>query len=249
MAQWLDAHVVKRVNWNDHLFSLQFHCEGPTDFVAGQFTKLGIEQADGKVLSRPYSLVNAPHDQYLEVLAVPVEEGKLSPKLHLLDEGDPLKIMMPATGFLTLQEVPEASVLWMFATGTGVGPFLSMLATDEPWQRFEHVVLVYAARQIADLAYMEMIQKWLNQYPNQFSFVPIISRESFPQGLRGRIPQLLEQKRIQKYCQKPLSHENSHVMMCGNPDMIKETTDILADMGLRKHMRRDPGHITMERYW
>ena len=249
MAQWLDAHVVKRVNWNDHLFSLQFRCEGSLEFIAGQFTKLGIMQDDGKILSRPYSLVNAPQHDLLEVIAVPVEEGMLSPKLHLLQEGDPLKVMMPATGFLTLQEIPDARSLWMLATGTGVGPFLSMLGTDEPWQRFEQIVLVYAARYVHDLAYMENIERWQEQYPGRFKFVPIVSREAFPQGLRGRIPGLIEQKRIQKYCQTMLTPEDSHVMMCGNPEMIKETTDVLTDMGLRKHLRRDPGHITMERYW
>ena len=38
-------------------------------------------------------------------------------------------------------------------------------------------------------------------------------------------------------------------MKCGNPDMVKDTVEILATRGLKKHRRRDPGNITVEAYW
>jgi ferredoxin--NADP+ reductase len=38
-------------------------------------------------------------------------------------------------------------------------------------------------------------------------------------------------------------------MLCGNPDMIKETVETLENKGLKKHLRRSPGQISMERYW
>ncbi len=107
MAQWLDATVVSRTDWNDHLFSLRFSCADFPQFKAGQFTKVGVEQ-DDKILSRPYSLVSGPDDKELEIIAVPVEDGLLSPKLHKLQIDDSLKIMSPATGFLILDEVPKS---------------------------------------------------------------------------------------------------------------------------------------------
>jgi ferredoxin/flavodoxin---NADP+ reductase len=248
MAQWLDAKVAGRTDWNDHLFSLQFECADFPSFKAGQFTKIGVER-DGKILSRPYSLVNGPDSQYLEIIAVPVAEGLLSPKLHQLQVGDELKVMAPATGFLILDEVPVSQDLWLLATGTGVGPFLSILQTEQAWQRYQHIVLVYGARFNQDLAYLPLITRWQAQYPERFHFVPVVSRESTNGQLQGRIPPLLESQRIQQQINLSITAQNSQVMLCGNPDMINDSMNVLTAMGLSKHLRRSPGQISMERYW
>lgn len=248
MAQWLDATIVKRIDWNDHLFSLVCSCAGFPGFTPGQFTKFGVVR-DGKVISRPYSLVNSNDNPELEIIAVPVEEGVLSPKLHTMQPGDEIKVMAPATGFLVLDEVPDSQNLWMLATGTGVGPFLSILAGAEAWQRFEQITLVYAVRHANDLAYLDDIQRWLHAYPQRFSFIPIVSREQTPGTLQGRIPALLQSGQIQQQSLQSLQCADSQVMLCGNPDMITRVLEVLTTMGLKKHLRRSPGQISMERYW
>jgi ferredoxin--NADP+ reductase len=248
MAQWLDAKVVSRTDWNDHLFSLRFSCADFPKFKAGQFTKLGIEQ-DGKILSRPYSLVSGPDDNGLEIIAVPVEDGLLSPKLHTLKIGDTLKIMSPATGFLILDEVLKSRDLWLMATGTGVGPFLSILATEQVWQNYENIILVYGARYEQDLAYIPLIESWSEQYASKFHFVPIVSREHKADRLHGRIPTLLKTLSIQQQVGLDIHASHSQVMLCGNPAMIEEATQTLVELGLSKHLRRSPGQISLERYW
>ncbi|MGO4891343.1 ferredoxin--NADP reductase [Flavobacterium sp. W21_SRS_FM6] len=249
MAQWLDATVVKRIDWNDHLFSLRFSCDDFPNFKAGQFTKVGLLQDDGKIISRPYSLVNAPQDSELEIIAVPVEGGLLSPKLHELQVGDVLKVMAPPTGFLILDEVPQSRDLWLIATGTGVGPFLSILATQQVWATYHNIVLVYGARLQQDLAYLPLIKGWEEQYAGRFHFVPVVSREQGEDSLRGRIPALLKSGTIQSQVGLALTAQDSQVMLCGNPQMIEETVNLLTEMGLTKHLRRSPGQISMERYW
>ena len=248
MAKWLDAKVESKTEWNDHLFSLRFSCRNYPSFKAGQFTKFGIEQA-GKVVSRPYSLVNNPHDNALEIIAVPVEDGVLSPKLHALKVGDEVKVMAPATGFLVLDEVPKSRDLWLIATGTGVGPFLSILATEQPWNTSQNLVLVYGARYAQDLAYSELIDSWNKEYPSRFHYVPVVSREEQDKTLTGRIPTLLTSGGIQQQVGLDLHPDNSQVMLCGNPNMIEDTNQVLASFGLSKHLRRNPGQISMERYW
>jgi ferredoxin/flavodoxin---NADP+ reductase len=249
VAQWLNATVVNRINWNDHLFSLRFSCADFPEFKAGQFTKIGLMQEDGKIISRPYSLVNAPHDSELEIIAVPVEGGLLSPKLHELQVGDNLQVMAPPTGFLVLDEVPHSRDLWLIATGTGVGPFLSILATKQAWATYQNIVLVYGARWQQDLAYLPLIESWKNHFAKRFHFVPIVSRENDADCLVGRIPALLQNSEIQSKVGFALSASLSQVMLCGNPDMIQDTVSLLTEMGLHKHLRRSPGQISMERYW
>lgn len=248
MAQWLDAKVVNRTDWNDHLFSLRFSCDDFPQFKAGQFTKLGVER-DEKIVSRPYSLVSGPDDNELEIIAVPVEDGLLSPQLHKLQIGDSLKIMSPATGFLVLDEVPKSRDLWLIATGTGVGPFLSILATEQVWQDYENIILVYGARYQHDLAYTSLITVWSEQYPDKFHFVPVVSRENTRDSLQGRIPTLLKTLSIQQQVGLNIHAKYSQVMLCGNPDMIEDATQTLIELGLAKHLRRSPGQISMERYW
>jgi ferredoxin--NADP+ reductase len=248
MAQWLDAKVVSRTDWNDHLFSLRFSCADFPEFKAGQFTKVGVEQ-DDKILSRPYSIVSGPDDNELEIIAVPVKDGLLSPALHKLQIGDSLKIMSPATGFLVLDEVPKSRDLWLMATGTGVGPFLSILATEQVWQSYENIILVYGARYEQDLAYTKLIETWSKQYADKFHFVPVTSRESKDGRLRGHIPVLLKSTSIQQQVGLDLHPAHSQVMLCGNPAMIEDAIQTLIEFGLTKHLRRSPGQISMERYW
>ena len=105
------------------------------------------------MLGRPYSFVNPPgappHEFYFNV----VPDGPLSPRLAVLERGDPVWLLPNANGFFTIGEVPAAEVLWCLSTGTGIGPFLSILRTDEPWEKFGRVVLVHAVR-IADRSHV-----------------------------------------------------------------------------------------------
>ena len=248
MAKWIAARVKSRTDWNDHLFSLAFDCAEFPPFKAGQFTKIGLQQ-DGKIVSRPYSLVNSPAASCLEIIAVPVEGGLLSPKLHDLQVDDDVLIMSPATGFLTLEEVPASDNLWLLATGTGVGPFLSILSGEQVWQRYKHITLVYGMRHSQDLAYGPLIDSFLQNKGGQFNFVPVISREAVTGALPGRIPELLKNGSIQQQVAQTLNAQESQVMLCGNPDMIQDSISVLTELGLQKHLRRSPGQISMERYW
>ncbi|SDJ35658.1 ferredoxin--NADP+ reductase [Ferrimonas sediminum] len=247
MSVWVNGTVVERIDWNDKLFTLKV--EADTDpFVAGQFTKLGLEQ-EGERLQRAYSYVNAPSQQPLEFLAVAVEDGSLSPRLQDLHPGDQLMVAKRATGFMVLDEVPAGRDMWMLATGTAVGPFLSMLRSDDTWEQFETFNLVYAVRELRDMAYLEEIRALEAARPEQFRFVPVVSRESIDGMLQGRIPELISQGKIQEYADTPITPSRSQVMICGNPDMIRDTVAVLEGMKLRKNLRRTPGQITMEKYW
>jgi ferredoxin/flavodoxin---NADP+ reductase len=38
-------------------------------------------------------------------------------------------------------------------------------------------------------------------------------------------------------------------MLCGNPDMVRDATEALKGLGMRKHRRRSAGQITVENFW
>jgi len=246
MANWLEGKIIKNHPWSERLFSLRIDAPLP-DFKAGQFTRVALE-IDGELVARPYSLVNAPHENYLEIYFNIVPEGPLSPRLAALQPGDTIKVAEKASGFLTIDEVPEAKYLWMFATGTGVGPFLSALKTDAPWLRFEKIVLAYSVRTKDELAYSELINDLVTKHGEQLCFVPCVTREKLAEAIQARIPQSLADGTLENRAGIQLAPESSHVMMCGNSDMITAVNELLEKKNMRRHRRREPGHITTEKY-
>ena len=241
MSKWLEGRVLENKHWTDMLFSLRV--EAPRlQFESGQFVRIGIEPG----LVRAFSFVNPPEDPVLEFYGIVVPEGPLSPRLARLRPGDTMAIASNPAGFLVLREVPDAETLWLVSTGTGLAPFLSILRTDAPWRRFRTIVLVHAVRHARELAYQEMIRSI--QKDRALRYVTFVSRESVPGSLAGRIPAALRDGRLEAAAGAKLD-ERSHVMLCGNPQMLKDTTSALAERGLRKHRRRAPGHITVESFW
>lgn len=247
MSKWLEGRVVGQKRWTDRLLSLQV--AAPLGrFEAGQFTKLALD-AGGERLARPYSLVNPPGAEPLEFYYNVLPAGPLSPRLALLRAGDAVFVAPNPAGFLVLAEVPEAQNLWLVSTGTGLGPFLSILRTEAPWQRFKQVILVHATRTAAEQAYGELLAALGAARGAQFRRVAFVSREKAPGALEGRAPAAIRDGRLERAAQAELSAATSHAMLCGNPEMVTDVTAALAERGMRKHRRRAPGHISVETYW
>jgi ferredoxin/flavodoxin---NADP+ reductase len=247
MSRWIEGRVVANRRWTNQLYSLQIDAQiGP--FKAGQFTRLGLD-IDGERVGRPYSFVNAPHECYVEVYSITVPGGALSNRLFELYPGDLIWVAPKGAGFFTLSEVPEGRNLWMLSTGTALGPFLAMLKTDEPWDRFEKIVLAHAVRTAEELTYQDTIRKLLAVNPGQLIYVPFVSREDTEFAVKGRIPQAIEDGRLEERGGAEIRAEDSQVMLCGNPAMVDDTSEVLEARGLKKNKRREKGQITTENYW
>lgn len=247
MAEWIEGKIVANTHWTENLFTLQIEA-GINDFKAGQFTSLALD-IDGERIARPYSFLSSPGQQPLEFFFYTATGGVLSNSLVALEEGSPVWVKNQANGFFVLEEVPTSKELWMLATGTGVAPFLSILGTEEPWQRFDKIILVYAVRTAADLRYQERIAQLSQTHAGKFFYQPFVSRETVPGALAGRIPDALRDGRLADATGLTPTPENSQFMLCGNPDMVKDVTELLKTQGFRKNRRRTPGHITTENYW
>lgn len=245
--RWSEGRVREVYRWTDKLYSLRVDAE-VQPFTAGQFTKLGMVIGD-ELVSRPYSYVNAPDETPLEFYFITVPDGPLTNRMVALMPGDPVEVMSRPSGFLTLDEVPDAAHLWMLSTGTAIGPFLSILKSGRPWQRFEHVVLVHAVRLAAELSFSETIQTLSRTYPERFTYVPVVSRETTDFALQARVPALIEDGRLEDRVGLPIDVVRSQVMICGNPDMVKATSATLLTRGLTRNRRREPGYVTVENYW
>ncbi len=247
MSNWVQGKVVENKHWTDLLYSLRVEAV-INPFIAGQYGRLGLE-IDDQIVGRPYSFVNAPHENLYEFYSITVSEGPLSPRLSELETGDSIWIDKRVNGFFTLNEVPDGRDMWMLATGTALGPFLSILKSDEVWQRFENIILVHAVRYTNELTYQETIKKLSEEFNDRFQIIPFVSREQTDFALTGRIPTAIENGTLEERAGLSLNPDDSQVMMCGNPDMLTDTRNALKQKGLKKNLRRSPGQITTESYW
>jgi ferredoxin/flavodoxin---NADP+ reductase len=247
MTDWRQGVVSRKTQWNETHFSLAIDVDGPA-FTAGQFVRIGLE-GDGEILGRPYSLVNAPGQPRYEIFFNIVPEGPLSSRLAALEAGDPIWMTAKASGLLTVDQVPaDARDLWLLATGTGVGPFLSILQTGQPWDRFDRIVLGYGVRWQRNQAYTDLIADLKRTHEDQFRFVSCITGETAPGCLAGRIPATIASGELEAAVGCDIDPDRSHVMLCGHSGMISDVVELLGARGLRRHRRIEPGHITTEKY-
>ena len=86
-----------------------------------------------------------------------------------------------------LDEIPDCETLWMLATGTAIGPYLSILQYGKDTERFKNIVLVHAARYAADLSYLPQMQELERQYAGKLKIQTVVSRETAAGSLTGRV--------------------------------------------------------------
>lgn len=241
MSAWLETVVAERREWAAGLVTLKLAGELEA-FEAGQWANLSLD-IDGTRERRAYSLASAPCAPP-ELFVALVPGGRFSPRLFELRAGAAISVERKPQGFFTLRWLPEARDLWLVATGTGLAPFVSMLRAGEVFQKFERVVLVHGVREPSHLAYRDELAK------TPTVSVPVVSRDPTAQGvLHGRVTTLLASGELERAAGLTLSPEHSHIMLCGNPEMITEMTTALDARGLRRHRQRRPGHVTVESYW
>ncbi|WP_343183054.1 FAD-binding oxidoreductase [Buchnera aphidicola (Neophyllaphis podocarpi)] len=251
MTNWVKANIIKLNQWNNKLFSIILSAN-INPFIAGQFTKLCINNKKNKdKIQRAYSYVNSPNSKNLEFYIVSIPNGKFTKKLINMNCDDEILISKESSGFFTLNQIPSSNLLWMIATGTGIGPYLSILQYGgKELNKFNKIILIYAVSYFEDISYLNLINKLKTKYKNKLHVEFILSREKKQNILYGHIPQLIEEGFIEDKVENYIEKENSHIMLCGNPGMVHDTRKFLIEnKNMRKNLRKLQGHITSEHYW
>ncbi|MDN6450633.1 MAG: ferredoxin--NADP(+) reductase, partial [Enterobacterales bacterium] len=94
------------------------------------------------------------------------------------------------------------------------------------------------------------MQQLEQRYNGKLRIQTVVSRENAAGSLQGRVPALIEDGSLEAAVGLKIDADNSHIMLCGNPQMVRDTQQVLKETrGMRKHLRRKPGHITSEHYW
>ncbi|QEG20670.1 ferredoxin--NADP reductase [Mariniblastus fucicola] len=259
MPKWFQSKVLAKKVWTEGLFTLSIDGTGVEPFEPGQFLHLAVfpdgidadaddDTREKQRVNRPYS-VASPYGESLEFFIIRVDDGELTPHLWKLEPGDDIEVSQKAAGRFTLEKTPDAENLWLIATGTGLAPYIAMLRTEEPWQRYKKIVVVHGVRHANDLAYTDELQAIENVRLGAFRFVQALTRETADGTLNGRIPALVESGELESAADCRMTKEDSSVMLCGNPAMLDSMEEILGKRSMTRHRSKSPGQIVLERYW
>ena len=239
-------------HWTDRLFSFRCTRSESFRFVAGQFAMIGLV-VDGKPLVRAYSMVSAPWEEELEFLSIKVPNGPLTSRLQHVKPGDTVLIGRKPTGTLLTENLLPGGTLYLFSTGTGIAPFMSLIREPEVYERFERVVLTHTVREEEELAYRELISTEIPAHEflgpmveGKLLYYPSLTRASFP--TQGRITTLVESGRIfSDLGLPPLSPETDRAMLCGSEAMNADVSAMLEARGFVEGSNHAPGSYVVEK--
>lgn len=236
MAAFNSEQVLSVRHWNETLFSFTTTRDSSLRFNNGHFVMLGLE-VNGKPLMRAYSIVSANYEENLEFLSIKVQDGPLTSRLQHLQEGDSVLVSRKPVGTLVVDDLKPGRHLYLFATGTGLAPFMSIIKDPEIYERFEKVILLHGVRFASELAYADYIQNELpaNEYfgdevAQKLIYYPTVTREPFRN--QGRITQVVESGQLFKDIGLPeFDPAVDRAMLCGSPAMLSDVSSMLDARG------------------
>ncbi len=215
----------------------------PPPFEPGQYVAIGLDLS-GRVVQRPYSIASSARrlrDGY-ELYIRRVPGGALTPSLFATWTGQRLLVRRPK-GRFTLR-ADEGRTLLFVATGCGLAPFLSMIRTLIDDGRSRRIVVLHGVSYVAELGYRHLLEGWERAGALPLRYLPTISRPHASENARWRgrtgraeaqLPAVLDDL--------GLNSRNTLAYLCGNPEMIRASRDVLAGRGFVSSA------IHFELYW
>lgn len=253
MAAFNLEKVLSVHHWNDTLFSFTTTRDPGLRFHNGHFVMLGLE-VEGKPLLRAYSIASANYEENLEFLSIKVPNGPLTSRLQHLKVGDEVLVSKKPVGTLVVDDLKPGKHLYLFGTGTGLAPFMSIVKDPDVYERFDKIVLMHGVRFVSELAYADFIE---NELPNneffgdmvreKLIYYPTVTREDFRN--KGRITHAIESGDFAGKTGLPdLSPKTDRAMICGSPAMLEDIGNMLKARGFEISPGvGEPGDYVIER--
>jgi ferredoxin--NADP+ reductase len=253
-----DVDVLWVRHWTESLFSFAVTRPPAFRFRSGEFVMVGMPShviGENKPILRAYSIASPSWSDELEIFSIKVANGPLTSRLQNIKVGDRLLLGKKPTGTLVLDALKPGKRLFLFASGTGLAPFLSLIRDPDVYERFEKVVLVHGVRRIQDLAYREFLTTGVREDPllsemigDRLVYYPTVTREPFER--EGRITHRINNGAFFAdlgMASKKFDPAEDRGMVCGSMAMIKDIAELLERDGLHEGANSAQGEYVIER--
>ena len=252
MSAFIEERVLSVRHWTDRLFSFTTTRDPALRFSNGHFTMIGLRVGE-KPLLRAYSIASPNYEDHLEFLSIKVEDGPLTSRLQHIQVGDAIVVGRKPTGTLVVDYLLPGKRLYLFSTGTGLAPFMSIIRDPESYEKFEQIILVHGVRTVDELAYHDVILQHLPSHEflgdmiaTQLLYYPTVTRQDFRNV--GRIPDLIGTGKLFADLDVPaLDAAHDRAMICGSPAMLKDLRHLLESRGFKEGSTSRPGDFVIER--
>jgi ferredoxin--NADP+ reductase len=252
MSAFHEERVLSVHHWTDRLFSFTTTRDPALRFSNGHFTMIGLK-VDGKPLLRAYSIVSANYEEHLEFLSIKVQDGPLTSRLQHIQAGEMIIVGRKPTGTLLIDYTLPGKRLYLFATGTGLAPFMSVIRDPDTYDKYQQVILVHGVRLVAELAYHDYLVNELPRHEilgemvsKQLLYYPTVTREPFHH--QGRITDLIQNDKLTADLGlPPLDPAEDRAMLCGSPELLADMKRILERRGFEEGNTSIPGDYVVER--
>ena len=212
---------------------------------------IGLE-IDGRPLLRAYSVVSPNHEDHLEFLSIKVPNGPLTSKLQHISLNDEILINSKPTGTLVCDYLLPGRNLFLFSTGTGLAPFMSIIRDPETYEKFENIILTHTVRTVKELAYFDMLNNlnsdevYSEVTKGKFKYFNTVTREEWERT--GRITKWIKDDKLWNAIKvENFNPEKDRVMICGSEDMTYELKKIFEDRGSSEGSTKVQGGFVIEK--
>jgi len=253
------ARVTAVTHWSDQLFSFRVARPETLRFRSGEFLMLGLmgepDSRTGKQrpLLRAYSIASPSWDEELEFYSIKVQDGPLTSRLQHIEVGEQIIVRPKPVGTLILDALLPGKRLWLFATGTGIAPFASLVQDPETYERFDQVIVMHTCRQVEELEYGRRILDGLEQHEflgelvqGKLIYFPSTTRE--PSRNTGRITENIKMPKFYEDLGiEPLNVETDRCMVCGSLGFNTDVLEILTGLGFTEGSSSEPSTFVIEK--
>ena len=211
--------------------------------LAGQHLDVRLTAEDGYQAQRSYSLLSPPErDGVYELGIERLADGEVSPWFHdAATPGEEIEILGPVGGhFVWHAEAAQPALL--IGGGSGVVPLLSMAAHHAASDARQPMVLVAAARTLAEVALWPELQRW-EALGRGFHARLALSRDTSVPRAQDRLGRLSEADLGAALQQLGnTAAQSTTVYICGQNAFVE------AVIGMLRALRVPDGAIRTERF-
>lgn len=245
--------VTSVIHWTEKLFSFRITRPPSLRFRSGEFLMIGLLGHDNKPVMRAYSIASPAWDEELEFFSIKVPDGPLTSMLQKIQKGDQVILRPKSTGTLVLDALIPGKRLYMFATGTGIAPFASLIRDPDTYEKFDQVILTHTCREIAELAYGNALVADLNNDPlvgeetrAKLHFYTTVTQEEFIR--KGRITdKITDGSLFEELGITPFDRATDRVMICGSMGLNNDLKALLEKSDLTEGANNRPAEFVLEK--
>jgi ring-1,2-phenylacetyl-CoA epoxidase subunit PaaE len=216
-------------------FGVPEHLSDTFQYMQGQYLTLRAD-INGRELRRAYSMSSSPLEKRLAVTVKKVNNGQFSTFLHdRVQAGDELEVAEPQGRFYVPLSPDKRRTYYLFASGSGITPIMSILKTTLEQEPMSAIYLMYGSRSEDQIIFKDELDQLTERYQGQLMVEYVLSqprKENVSGGFLGIFKKTttnwlgwtgrIDARSVGRYLDENLPHgpENDcQYFICGPGDM------------------------------